>query len=258
MAKSYLAILKHAALAPIYLYQAKQVRKSALRLPEPKGERQGTLIIDSSLPTVQMLNLMIVGDSSASGVGCELQTEGLAQNLANNLQAKFVNNNARHDYHAIHWSLHAKSGDSSFDLLKRLFVMPKQSVEVMVICIGVNDVTKDISKLQWQKNINEIIAISQRKFSARFIIFSSLPPMSDMPALPSPLNQLLGNKAQQLNTELQQICESKKGVYYVAPTLTDTKNLSVMFASDGFHPSPKAYGVWAAALAETIFQQLAE
>jgi len=258
VAKSYLAILKHAALAPIYLYQAKQVRKSALRLPEPKGERQGTLVIDSSLPTVQMLNLMVVGDSSAAGVGCELQTEGLAQNLVNQLQAKLVNNNDRHDYHAIRWSLNAKSGDSSFDLLRRLFIMPKQSVEVMVICIGVNDVTKNISKLQWQKNINEIVAISQRKFGARFIIFSSLPPMKDMPALPAPLNQLLGNKAQQLDTELQQICESKNGVYYFAPKLTDKQALSTMFATDGFHPSPKAYDVWAAALAKTIFQQLAE
>lgn len=253
MAKSYLAILKHAALAPIYLYQAKQVRKSALRLPEPKGERQGTLVIDSSLPTVQMLNLMVVGDSSAAGVGCELQTEGLAQNLANNLQAHFFDH-ATTNYSAIHWSLNAKSGDSSFDLLKRLFIMPKQSVEVMVICIGVNDVTKNISKLQWQKNINEIIAISQRKFGARFIIFSSLPPMKDMPALPAPLNQLLGNKARLLDKKLKQICDNTNGVYYVAPTLTDTKNLSKMFASDGFHPSPSAYQLWASQLASQISQ----
>jgi len=257
MAKSHLATLKHAALAPIYLYQAKRVKKSAIRLPEPKGERQGTLVIDNNLPTVQTLNLMIVGDSSAAGVGCDRQTEGLAQNLANNLQALFFDHTTT-NYSAIHWSLNAKSGDSSFDLLKRLFIMPKQSVEVIVICIGVNDVTKNISKLQWQKNINEIVAISQRKFGARFIIFSSLPPMKDMPALPAPLNQLLGNKAQQINTELQQICESKNGVYYFAPKLTDKQALSTMFATDGFHPSPKAYGVWAAALAKTIFQQLAD
>lgn len=249
-----LAGLKHAALAPIYLYQAKQVKKSALRLPEPKGARQGTLVINDKLPNAQALNLMIVGDSSAAGVGCELQNEGLAKNVAINLQANFSKNAVKSNYHAIQWSLIAKSGDSSFDLLRRLFVMPKRSVEVMVICIGVNDVTKNTTTEQWQQNLREIIAISQRKFGARFIIFSSLPPMKDMPALPAPLNQLLGNKARQLDKKLKQICDNTNGVYYVAPTLTDTKNLSAMFASDGFHPSPSAYQLWASQLASQISQ----
>lgn len=252
MATSHFAKLKHAALAPVYLYQAKQVKKSALLLPEPKGERQGMLVINDNLPTSQMLNLMVVGDSSAASVGCKLQNEGLAQNLATTLQANFSKNATQQNYRAIHWSLHAKSGDSSFDLLRRLFVTPKQSVEVMVICIGVNDVTKNTRLQPWQKNIAEIIAISQRKFGARFIIFSSLPPMGDMPALPSPLNQLLGQKAQQLDENLKQICENTNGVYYFSPKLTDSKNLSEMFANDGVHPSSSAYQLWASQLADYI------
>lgn len=256
MAKSHFATLKHAALAPIYLYQAKQLKKSAIRLPEPQGERQGKLIIDEKLPTAQTLNLMVIGDSSAAGVGCAAQNEGLAQNLAINLQAHFINNAAQQNYRAIHWSLHAKPGDSSFDLLRRLFIIPAQSVEVMVICIGVNDVTKNTTIKQWQQNIGEIITISQRKLGSRFIVFSGLPSMDDMPALPVPLNQLLGHKARQLDEKLKQICENTNGVYYFSPKLTDNQKLSAMFASDGFHPSSSAYQVWAHQFANNISQLL--
>lgn len=247
-------LLKQAALAPIYLYQANQVKKSALILPEPKGARHGKLMINEHLPDTKPLNIKVVGDSSAAGVGCKLQTEGLAQNLVINLQSHFKNQTANSNYSAIHWSLNAKSGDSSFDLLKRLFVLPAQPVDVMVICIGVNDVTKNMSLKQWQKNIHDIIAISQRKFGARFIIFSSLPLMGDMPALPLPLNHFLGAKARQLDEDLKRSCENTDGVYYFAPRLTntDTKNISPMFASDGFHPSLIAYQLWASQLADHI------
>lgn len=65
---------KHLALVPVYIYQGLKLKKTALRLPEAQGERSGHIqLIDNNNETEEknkeILNLMLIGDSSAAGVG---------------------------------------------------------------------------------------------------------------------------------------------------------------------------------------------
>jgi hypothetical protein len=62
-------------LAPLLIWQGLHVRKHALVLPEPAGPRSGTL--GSGAP----LRLLILGDSSAAGVGVAHQSEALSGQL---------------------------------------------------------------------------------------------------------------------------------------------------------------------------------
>lgn len=167
--------------APVYLYQARRIQQQTLRLPEPEGERHGHSWL-SDHP--QSLSVMIVGDSSAAGVGASSQTQAFLGHFVNALTHSPA---LAAQVGQLHWSLHATTGHTSFDLLKRLYTLPAQPIDVMVICIGVNDVTKNTSVSQWQQNLTNIITIAKRKFHQPQLIFSGLPPMASMPALPSPL-----------------------------------------------------------------------
>lgn len=261
------AIAKDVLLAPIYLYQGRKVKRDTVRLPEPEGERHGHIQLRDSTEmvvseTTKTLSLMIVGDSAAAGVGSLTQQEALAGKLIPALQQQSVIN-AQFDM--LSWSLQATTGHTSFDILRRLYVLPtpSQPVDIMVLSVGVNDTTSNVSTAKWQQQLEQIIAIAQRKFGVRELIFSSLPPMAQMPALPAPLNNFIGAKAMKLDQVLQDVCANHNDVHYMAAdfTLMAEKHANgapidsaAMFASDGFHPSSLTYGYWAQQLAELMAQ----
>ncbi len=260
---------KDMLLAPIYLYQGRKVKRDTVRLPEPEGDRFGHIKLRSLDGVVdpqhqQMLNLMIVGDSAAAGVGSLTQQEALAGKLIPALQQQPIIN-AQFD--TLNWSLQATTGHTSFDILRRLYVLaaPLQPLDVMVLSVGVNDTAANISVHKWQQQLEQIIAIAQRKFGVRTLIFSRLPQMAKMPALPAPLNGFIGAKANKLDEILQQVCTDHEGVTYMATDFArmieehsngSPIDIAVMFASDGFHPSSLMYGYWAQQLAALIAELL--
>ena len=259
------AVAKDIILAPVYLYQGIKVKRDTVRLPEPEGERHGQVRLNhGASPTIEandrILSIMVVGDSAAAGVGSDNQRQALAGKLIPALQQQTIIN---HHFDVLSWSVQATTGHTSFDILRRLYVLPKpdQAVDVMAISVGVNDITTNISITKWRQYIEEIIAIAQRKFGVKALIFSRLPLLAQMPALPIPLNNFVGAKAEKLDNVLQQICTDHKGVTYMATDfarmIEEHSNgtpidIGVMFASDGFHPSSLMYGYWAQQLAELI------
>lgn len=262
------SIARDVLLAPIYLYQGRKIKRDTVRLPEPNGERHGMVELQTTNSTQaqrkQALNLMIVGDSAAAGVGSQTQQEALAGKLIPALEQQPL---IQSIFSVLKWSVQATTGHTSFDILRRLYILPapRQSIDVMVLSVGVNDTTANVSTRKWQQQIEDIIAIAQRKFGVRELIFLSLPPMAQMPAIPTPLNHFVGAKASTLDEILQQVCANHEGVNYMctdfARMIEDHSNgtaidIAVMFASDGFHPSSITYGYWAQQLATLIAQIL--
>lgn len=244
---------KHIALAPVYLYQGLKLKRTALRLPEAQGERHGRLLLsDAHLNDANILSLMLLGDSSAAGVGVESQQEALAGHLLGHLQQT---PEITAQFNQIDWALHATSGHTSFDALRRLYVLPtpQRPVDVMVVLIGVNDTTSNVSVSQWQAQLHQIIELGKRKFGAKYILFACLPPMQNMPAIPSPLNKLLGSKSQLMNDKLIEVCESYQQVYALPIEFANTGLSDAdLFAEDGFHPNSQAYSFLALKIAKNI------
>ena len=263
------SVARDVLLAPIYLYQGRKIKRDTVRLPEPNGERHGQVQLNDSIESPKdahkrTLNLMVVGDSAAAGVGSETQQEALVGNLIPVLTQQSAIQN---QFDILNWSLQATTGHTSFDILRRLYVLPapSQPVDVMVLSVGVNDTTSKVSVDKWQQQIESIIAIAQRKFGVRELIFLSLPPMAQMPAIPAPLSNFVGAKASILDNTLQQVCAAHDSVTYMATDfprmIAEHSNgtpidIKVMFASDGFHPSSLMYGYWAQQLSELIIQLL--
>lgn len=273
-------------LAPIYIYQGRKVKRDTIRLPEPEGIRYGQVkLMDSTKSSSAdayvdtgtgtdtstdqgTLKIMVVGDSAAAGVGSQTQQQALAGRLIPALQQQaLVNETFAAQFDELSWSVQATTGHTSFDILRRLYILPKpsQPIDVMVLSVGVNDTTANVAVDKWQQQIQEIIAIAKRKFAVRVLIFSSLPPMAQMPALPAPLGNFIGAKASKLDKVLCDICAEYQGVSYMATDfprmIAEHSNgtpidIAVMFASDGFHPSSLMYGYWAQQLAELITELL--
>lgn len=262
------SVAKDVLLAPVYLYQGRKIKRETVRLPEPHGERHGIVELPKadkrSSDINAIFNLMVVGDSAAAGVGSQTQQEALVGKLIPILEQHQV---IRANFAQLNWSLQATTGHTSFDILRRLYVLPapEQPIDVMLLSVGVNDTTSNVSVQKWQQQIEDIINIAQRKFGVRELIFLSLPPMAQMPAIPAPLNNFVGAKASLLDEILQQVCAAHNGVHYMATDFArmieehangDPIDIAVMFASDGFHPSSLMYGYWAQQIVETMTQLL--
>ena len=101
-------------LSPLLLGQAIRLRKIALQLPEASGPRTG------SLGNGPPLRFLIIGDSSAAGVGAQTQDEALAGQLVAALGA----------HHTVHWQLIAATGATTASTLAKLkpcLTSPKQT-----------------------------------------------------------------------------------------------------------------------------------
>ena len=126
-------------LAPLYLLQARKLKRDTVRLPEATGERVGVVTLNRSLSQTASdkpdMSLMMAGDSSACGVGVTYQDDALIGQVLVNLQ---TDAGLSQQFAGINWQLHATTGHTSFDVLRRLYVLPKpsQPIDVMVIVVG--------------------------------------------------------------------------------------------------------------------------
>lgn len=220
-------------LAPVFLVQGMWVRHVTPRLPEPDGAREG---VWGSGPE---LRLLILGDSAAAGVGVESQAEALSGKLVASLG----------EFYRVTWKLLATTGHDSAEVLARLQSEPAEPFDVVVMSVGVNDVTGRISYQRWLGNLEAIVHTLQKKFGARRVLMSSLPPMHFFPALPQPLRWWLGGRALRFNQRVKTFATDHDCCEFVeVPFPFDTGYM----AADGFHPGAAAYALWGDHLARVI------
>ncbi|WP_205340431.1 SGNH/GDSL hydrolase family protein [Denitrificimonas caeni] len=221
------------ALAPVLLWQGRQVRRSTLRLPEAAGSRHGCL------GRGQPLRLLVLGDSAAAGVGVANQDQALVGQLIAQLST---------DYQ-VSWQLLAKSGLTSQQLLHTLDSLCGQQYDSVVLSIGVNDVIAGTSDTLWLAQLQSLRDRLNTEFKVQHIIISAIPPMQHFVALPWPLNDYLGRRARRLNRLTEQMADNCGDLTFLS---VDLGISSQMLAADGFHPSALAYSVWAEHLATQI------
>lgn len=222
-------------LAPLLWAQGRHVRRVTPRLPEPVGPRQG--VAGECAP----LRLLIVGDSSAAGVGAATQAEALAGQLTSLLAQHFH----------VSWRLIANTGDDVQALMGRLSALPADDFDVALVAVGVNDVTAGTSPKQWRRQVSQLGECLQSRFAVQRLLLTPVPPMHAFPALPQPLRWYLGRQADELNRELYEVAEQATGWELAEPGFPLSAEL---MASDGFHPGAAAYTLWAEQVALAIRQ----
>jgi lysophospholipase L1-like esterase len=222
-------------LSPLLVAQALATRSRMPRLPEADGERAG------EVGRGPLLRLLILGDSSAVGVGVARQHDALSGHLSRAL--------ARQCGTRVRWQLLARSGVTSAQCLQMLEAEFAGVADVAVVVLGVNDVVDQVPS---QRAVNARQSIANRLRNAHgvaHVVFAPLPPVGRFPGLPQPLRWVAGADARRHDLAVAAWAASRVDVSHVPIDLP--LNRGVM-ADDGFHPGEPVYRVCGVALAEHI------
>ena len=221
------------ALAPLLLAQGIYVRRTAPRLPEPQGPREGQ---DGE---GKPLRLLMLGDSAGAGVGVRTWQETLCAHIVSKLRCRF----------RLRWKLLARTGNTARDLLLSVHTMPPEPFDAVAMTVGVNDVTGGRRPSTWLRQLHKLVDELRSRLGVCHVIFAGLPPMESFPALPQPLRWYLGARARQFDRALKSWAKSQDGCEFMPLSMGACPG---MMATDGYHPGPVAYAVFGAEVARRI------
>ncbi len=226
-------------LGPILLLQGRRVRRTALRLPEAAGARSG---VEGTSFDGAPLRLLVLGDSSAAGVGVAHQSLALAQPLAQELSARLAC--------PVAWQLAAKSGIETAAAVAMLEGEALQPADVLVTALGVNDVTAQRDPHGFVDDYRRLLNAVRGRTGISLFVASGLPPMHLLPALPQPLRWYLGQCAFRLDRALQSWLSQTADGHYLSLHWAEGGEV----AHDGFHPGAAQYRRWVEKLAAIVVE----
>ncbi|MCP9480882.1 SGNH/GDSL hydrolase family protein [Shimia sp. CNT1-13L.2] len=223
-------------LLPVLVAQGVWLGVRAMRLPEPPGPRAGMVGKGPAL------RLLILGDSSAAGVGAMSQDTALSGQLTRVL--------AEHVH--LDWHLEGETSATTKTSLAKLNRLPDQEFDIAILIHGVNDTTRFTPRKKFHARQSALIKALCDRHGIRHFVLSGVPPLRHFSLLPHPLRWVLGKHADRLDTVLADIARTDDGVTHLQLTLPYEPRFT---AIDGFHPSEAAYAVWAGMLADLVLDQ---
>ncbi len=196
------------------------------------------------------LELLLLGDSIAAGLGADTPKHTLGAQLARRL-AKETRRSVR-----VHTA--ARVGAESSMLRAQLADLPgRYTPDVAVIVVGGNDVTHRVKVAQSTEHLADAVAALRERGAV--VVVGLCPDLSTLAALPQPLRALAGIASRQL-AAAQRSAATDLGAYAVS--LADAvgpffvTRPDEMFAVDRFHPSSAGYRRTAKALLPSILVAL--
>ena len=224
---------------PMLLLQALWLRRTALRLPEAAGPRSG---LEGALGTSSRpLRILIVGDSSAAGVGVDEQAQALAQPVAQLVADKIGR--------PVAWQLVAKSGINTKEAIELLLNSELEPADFLVTAVGTNEVTSQRAPTQFLQDYAYLVKSLRQQTGALGLVATGLPPLRILPAAPHPLRWYLGRYAARLDRILKNWIDQDSMARYVS---LDWAAKPLEMARDRFHPGLGQYRHWAELVAEQI------
>ncbi|HEY5774786.1 MAG TPA: SGNH/GDSL hydrolase family protein [Xanthomonadales bacterium] len=218
---------------PVSAVQGLWLRRTAIRLPEAGGARNGV----SGRGTE--LHLLALGDSIIAGVG--------TGNMAHSLPVQFARALAKNRQCSVHWHAHGANGAAISDLRQSMAGLAHdRQADVVLISIGVNDVTGLSSTRHWRSELEQLLLDIRGRWPRARVLFAGLPPMGRFPLPPQPLRFTLGHRAATLDAIAAAVISGQPGMLHIP---TDINPLQQEFCEDGFHPSAQSCAYWANELA---------
>ena len=221
---------------PLSAVQGLWLRRTAPRMPEAPGERYG------QVGHGETLRLLAMGDSIIVGVGLKA--------ISHALPVQFATALAQIRGCRVEWQLEARNGANISDLRNTISRLDdKQPADVILISIGVNDVTGLISQRNWQSQLEALADDLKKKWPDSRVIFTGLPPMGEFPLPPQPLRFTLGFRAAALDHIAAELLKNQAGILHVPTSIHPDHQ---RFCKDGFHPARESCEFWAIELAQRI------
>ncbi len=227
-------------LSPLLIAQAMRTRRRAPVLPEAAGLREGQL---GQGPGA--IRVLIVGDSSAAGVGVLNQDHAFAGHFTRTLH--------RRSGRAVRWRLRAKSGLTTEGVYAMLRAAPPPAADVAIVLTGVNDVIDLVPARRALAHREALADWLLGEGRARYVVFAPLPPINQFPLLPQPLRRVMGGDARRHDEAMARWAASKPNVFHAPIALRLAPST---MSRDGFHPGEPVYRACGEALARFVVQTI--
>jgi lysophospholipase L1-like esterase len=220
---SFFWLVMVVSISPILIILAIRTKKITLRLPEATGEPYGCCKPANS--SVKQ-NLIFIGESPVAGVGVETYQQSIAAQAARHLSEMTET--------TVCWRAIGKNGITIEKTIDSLIPkVPEQTIDYLVVMLGVNDVTSLKSLKHWHQSISKLVSKIRRFTNAPILVYSC-PPLAQFPALPKPLAIAAGTRAHLFDQVTQHHPLNNiefKFSQFKANIVT------TQFAADGYHPS---------------------
>jgi len=196
------------------------------------------------------IELLIVGDSIAAGLGADEPRGTLGARLAKKI--------AKRTERAVRLTTVARVGSESSMLTKQLDKLgPDYRPDVAVIIVGGNDVTHRVPVADSVKHL--VAAIERLRAMGAGVVVGTCPDLGMLRPVPQPL-RALGSRASRQLAAAQARAAREAGAYAVS--LSDVvgpffiTNPDEMFSLDRFHPSATGYARTAKAILPSVLHAL--
>jgi lysophospholipase L1-like esterase len=196
------------------------------------------------------LDLLLVGDSIAAGLGAERRKHTLGAQLARRM--------ARSTGQAVRLRTVAQVGAETSMLRGQLAVLPgAYRPDVAVVVVGGNDVTHRVPVAESARDLAEVVDLLRARGAE--VVVGTCPDLGALSAVPQPLRSLGRRASAQLAGAQRRVVTAHGGH---AVSLADvvgpyfTARPSEMFSVDRFHPSGAGYRRTAKALLPSVLWAL--
>jgi lysophospholipase L1-like esterase len=197
------------------------------------------------------VELVVLGDSSAAGMGCDTRYQTVGAIIANGVSA-LMGRPVRLTNTAV---IGAESSGLELQLANALDQVPRP--HVAVIMIGANDVTHRIDKSVAVRHLGD--AVRRLRALGAEVVVGTCPDLGTIEPIPQPL-RLIGRRWSRDMAAAQTVAVVEAGGRTVSlgdllgPEFAERPQ--EMFSADRFHPSPAGYARAAAALLPSVYAAL--
>lgn len=215
---------------PQVLVQVGVLKRDVPRLPEAARPWRGAEVGPDPI------RLLVLGDSTAAGVGVDSQDEALPGHLARAIQ--------RHTDRGVSWRAVGRNGATTRDIVTDYLAdAVSEPADLVFLSIGANDAIHARTTLAFRRDLRRILTGLSAALPEALILLSSLPVFGLFPVFPEPLRTTLFRHTRNLERVARPIITSDPRWMMLR---NDPPPYSHdFFSSDRFHPSSAGYRDWA-------------
>ena len=220
--------------APFLYLQGQYVRRKIGRLPDASGKTFGKFGTEENFA-----KMLVIGESTAAGVGARTHETALAGQFARVLSAKIGK--------SIEWQVVGRSGITVKETIHELVPkIPDEKFDYIMVALCGNEVLKLRSPLNFRRDMTKLLGILKEKNKDATFFITNAPAVRLSPILPFPIKPILGHLSAMHDANAQQFtAEMKRVFYFHQPT-----EVPEDFFADGLHPSEKGYEAWSKSMIE--------
>ena len=220
--------------APFLYLLGQLTRRKIGRLPDAEGEKTGKFTNGE-----QSAKLLVLGESTAAGVGARTHENALAGQFAKFLGEKIGA--------SIEWQVVGRSGITIKETIAELVPqIPAEKFDYIMLALCGNEVLSLHSPRVFRRDMRKLIEILKRKNADTTFFMTNAPAIRLSPVLPFPLKFILGQLSALHDANAREFtAEMSKVFYFHQPS-----SVPADFFADGIHPSEKGYTAWSKRMIE--------